>query len=381
MHLLGRDLHIIKRATEEPAEMCRLYEQWLEDNEETKSEVSGGSAEDDDQSIEEQEVAARNVESRKPSSSPHHLEIPQARPKTSFAGSRKPATTPMETSRPQTAAQPPAPAVRELDRRGQRDRDGWKYMDKAAIPVRSSAADLAAKIKVVVRKRPSSRAEAKRNDTDVVQALSRRTMIVHEPKQKVDLTRYTETHEFTFDDVFDDSCDTALIYRHTAQPLVETIFDGGNATCFAYGQTGSGKTFTMMGMRKPNGQLQPGIYLLAARDIFQYLEQYHREKGKGSNKLTVKVSFYEIYGGKLFDLLNERRALRALVDQQQAVNIVGLSASPVSGVEKLMEVIEYGLSVRSTGSTGANSDSSRSHAVLQIALHDRRDKQRGTAQS
>ena len=30
--------------------------------------------------------------------------------------------------------------------------------------------------------------------------------------------------------------------RHTAKPLVQTIFEGGMATCFAYGQTGSGKT-------------------------------------------------------------------------------------------------------------------------------------------
>lgn len=30
--------------------------------------------------------------------------------------------------------------------------------------------------------------------------------------------------------------------RFTARPLVQTIFEGGKATCFAYGQTGSGKT-------------------------------------------------------------------------------------------------------------------------------------------
>jgi len=30
--------------------------------------------------------------------------------------------------------------------------------------------------------------------------------------------------------------------RYTAQPLVETTFNGGMSTCFAYGQTGSGKT-------------------------------------------------------------------------------------------------------------------------------------------
>ena len=33
-----------------------------------------------------------------------------------------------------------------------------------------------------------------------------------------------------------------MYYRYTAQPLVQTVFDRGMATCFAYGQTGSGKT-------------------------------------------------------------------------------------------------------------------------------------------
>ena len=46
-------------------------------------------------------------------------------------------------------------------------------------------------------------------------------------------------------------------------------------TCFAYGQTGSGKTFTMMGDQNPdreNGIATPGLYLLAAQDIFSLLE-------------------------------------------------------------------------------------------------------------
>ena len=35
-----------------------------------------------------------------------------------------------------------------------------------------------------------------------------------------------------------------------------------------------------------------------------------------------------------------------------------------------MQFIEYGLKIRTTGSTGANSDSFRSHAVIQITLKD-----------
>ena len=47
-------------------------------------------------------------------------------------------------------------------------------------------------------------------------------------------------------------------------------FDKGKVSCFAYGQTGSGKTHTMMGNPKLSVE---GLYLLAARDIFQILKR------------------------------------------------------------------------------------------------------------
>jgi hypothetical protein len=50
---------------------------------------------------------------------------------------------------------------------------------------------------------------------------------------KVDLTKYVENHEFVFDEAFDENAANEEVYRRTALPLVEYLFEGGKATCFA----------------------------------------------------------------------------------------------------------------------------------------------------
>lgn len=55
-------------------------------------------------------------------------------------------------------------------------------------------------------------------------------------------------------------------------------------------------------------------------------------------------------------------------DGKQQVCIVGLQEYKVSDVETIQEFIEKGNATRSTGTTGANEESSRSHAILQLAI-------------
>lgn len=55
-------------------------------------------------------------------------------------------------------------------------------------------------------------------------------------------------------------------------------------------------------------------------------------------------------------------------DGKQQVCIVGLQEYRVSDVEMIKELIDRGNSTRSTGTTGANEESSRSHAILQLAI-------------
>merc|ERR1712038_479113 len=142
-------------------------------------------------------------------------------------------------------------------------------------------------------------------------------------------------------------------------------FEGGMATCFAYGQTGSGKTHTMGG--EFHGKTQDsknGIYALATKDVFKYLTS---PKYK-SLKLQVSCSYFEIYSGKVFDLLSGKSKLRVLEDGKQQVVVVGLTESVVTSVEDVLKLITSGNNLRTSGQTSANSHSSRSHAVFQIIL-------------
>jgi hypothetical protein len=213
------------------------------------------------------------------------------------------------------------------------------------------------KISVVVRKRPLNGKELKNQEVDILTVRDKLdSVVVHEPKIKVDLTKYTNNVEFTFDGVFDTEATNAAIYRRTAYPLIEHLFKKGKATCFAYGQvclvshffsylvfkkyvpdsivsfsyfkqTGSGKTFTMMGPGTNAPYEHQGLYLQAARDIFALIARPE------FSHLTVIVSFFEIYGGKLFDLLNGRQKLVAREDGNQQCNVVGLTEKPCQDIK------------------------------------------------
>ena len=97
-----------------------------------------------------------------------------------------------------------------------------------------------------------------------------------------------------------------IFHRYTAQPLVQTIFEGGMATCFAYGQTGSGKTHTMGGDFQGKTQdCKKGIYAMAAKDVFKYLKS---PKYQPLN-LVICASFFEIYSGKVSVICKKNNCL------------------------------------------------------------------------
>ncbi|KAM3937523.1 kinesin-like protein KIF24 [Leptodactylus fuscus] len=223
------------------------------------------------------------------------------------------------------------------------------------------------KIRVCVRKRPLGLREERRGEVSVVTVEDKETIAIYERKEAVNLKEYILQHVFYFDEVFSEMFTNQDVYRKTAHPLIQHVFNGGNATCFAYGQTGAGKTYTMIGSSK-----NPGLYALAAKDIFHQLETNQQKKDH-----SVWISFYEIYCGQLYDLLNGRKRLYAREDGKHVVQVVGLREVQVNSVDFLLEVILKGSRERSTGATGVNSDSSRSHAVIQIQIKDAGNRKLG----
>lgn len=162
------------------------------------------------------------------------------------------------------------------------------------------------------------------------------------------------------DHVFGEHDTTDDLYYYSVQPLIEFVIGGGRATVFAYGQTGSGKTYTMMGVQR-----------FVADDLFYGLAAA-AEEAEATNSviksIEVYVTFFEIYGGRCQDLLNERNKLVIREDGNGEVNIAELLEVKVDSAEEMLRVIESGNTNRTTHATESNEVSSRSHAICQILL-------------
>jgi hypothetical protein len=100
------------------------------------------------------------------------------------------------------------------------------------------------RIRVIVRKRPVSNAEASLSGgIDVIHPLDYGDygkVLVYQPKTRVDLTKEIETIPFAYDNVFDEKSTNLEIYQRSLRNLIQPFFRGQQATVFAYGQTGSG---------------------------------------------------------------------------------------------------------------------------------------------
>ena len=215
------------------------------------------------------------------------------------------------------------------------------------------------KIFVVVRKRPISKKEQLNGEIDNITCLNPK-ITVHECKIKIDgITKYLEDHHFYFDNTFSENESTQEIYDYTVGPMIEMVLNKGIVTCFAYGQTGSGKTYTMKGIEN-----------LAINHLFEECQNIYGEE----HNLSFYISFFEIYGGRLYDLLNNKNKLQVLDDQNGKTQIYGLQEIYAGSPDEMRMIIDKGNSIRTTHNTVTNATSSRSHAICNIIIKEKNKK-------
>lgn len=116
--------------------------------------------------------------------------------------------------------------------------------------------------------------------------------------------------------------DTADLYAEALQPLMDSFLQGFNVTVIAYGQTGSGKTFTMGNsvaassliasrLLAPTKTDDAGSLVdtlhdgegLIPRFLHQLFARLKETETAGGDQ--VSVSFLEIYGEDIHDLLRD----------------------------------------------------------------------------
>ena len=95
---------------------------------------------------------------------------------------------------------------------------------------------------------------------------------------------------------------------------------------------------------------------------------YNAAQNSGKD-LVFYISFFEIYGGRLFDLLNEKNKLTVLEDKNQKIQIYGLMEEIANSPDEMRDIIELGNSIRTTHNTVTNETSSRSHAICNVKYY------------
>lgn len=189
---------------------------------------------------------------------------------------------------------------------------------------------------------------------------------------------------FTFDYVFDTNSKQTEVYDNCVRNLVEGCFSGYNATVLAYGQTGSGKTYTMGTGFEPNAIEEPtsdssqGIVPRAVHHTFSKIDSLRREaseKNQMPPEFKISAQFLELYNEEIIDLLDESQNHSKQIrihEDNGSILIDGITSRPVGSVIEAFDCLRIGSLSRTTASTQMNTQSSRSHAIFTLSIHQTR---------
>uniref|UniRef100_A0A8C6DSQ0 Kinesin-like protein n=1 Tax=Moschus moschiferus TaxID=68415 RepID=A0A8C6DSQ0_MOSMO len=218
---------------------------------------------------------------------------------------------------------------------------------------------------VALRVRPISVAELEEGATLIAHKVDDQMVVLMDPMEDPDdILRAHRSREksYLFDVAFDFTATQEMVYQATTRSLIEGVISGYNATVFAYGPTGCGKTYTMLGTDH-----EPGIYVRTLNDLFRAIEQTSNDM-----EYEVSMSYLEIYNEMIRDLLNPALGyLELREDSKGVIQVAGITEVSTINAKEIMQLLMRGNRQRTQEPTAANQTSSRSHAVLQVAVRQR----------
>ncbi|XP_037349483.1 kinesin-like protein KIF19 [Talpa occidentalis] len=218
---------------------------------------------------------------------------------------------------------------------------------------------------VALRVRPISVAELEEGATLIAHKVDEQMVVLMDPMEDPDdILRAHRSREksYLFDVAFDFTATQEMVYQATTKSLIEGVVSGYNATVFAYGPTGCGKTYTMLGTDH-----EPGIYVRTLNDLFRTIEETSNDM-----EYEVSMSYLEIYNEMIRDLLNPTLGyLELREDSKGVIQVAGITEVSTINAKEIMQLLMKGNRQRTQEPTAANQTSSRSHAVLQVAVRQR----------
>eukprot|EP00980_Cylindrotheca_fusiformis_P028637 scaffold22620_cov131-Cylindrotheca_fusiformis.AAC.32 len=224
--------------------------------------------------------------------------------------------------------------------------------------------------------KPEKRPEADDNDEAPPPSLSGGVHAIDPIKSRLFVVDPTKgLREFSFDCVLPSPSSQDETYEKCARQLVCDFINGSNATCLAYGQTGSGKTYTMFGPHDPNQPFMSfdqysatwGIVPRAIHEVFEAIN-YRRAKVKVAVDPAISMSYIDIYGENVSDLLRKRAPCGHSKVAAQRYVLSGAAEKKVDSFSDAMDLLNQGEKEKRMASTAMNERSSRAHTILVLTL-------------
>nr|XP_022293808.1 protein claret segregational-like isoform X3 [Crassostrea virginica] len=173
---------------------------------------------------------------------------------------------------------------------------------------------------------------------------------------------------YTFERVFDKESTQREVYEDIKE-LVRSFLDGYNLCIFAYGQTGSGKTYTMEGPPDNISEDTEGIIPRAMKQVFQTI----KELKVAGWTYKLRASYIELYNEEIRDLtkgsnVQEKHEIKYPRGEQGKATITNIKEEEVENTDDALNFYKQASKSRTSGKTGRNERSSRSHAIFRVEM-------------